>query len=502
MGESKISQADLEKVADFYDSVRELYKRNSINYDTQLQLALEEKIRDEMYELSQSLSNDDLNEMGKVYVAQTKFNLFDFCLEKLLNYLCLYDEEAVKVLFLISEEMKGVFEGVCKYSSQVTRRASKLKTDLKQQQQETEQVLQAAELLEKTTQELNQQRQELLKQIDEARNENKETIVELEQENRRYLDQVIRMAKQSAQHQIFSPMRTPRKSRASPSLMSPRVPKPQPKPLSLKQLKDFIEEVFAAKHNHDLKCHQNKQPRETLSQFIPTFLKKKYGLKSLITEWTSSVFKALEKYSYEIDVKLFSKMLNNEVNEQYYFVFKQVKETMVQLYKQYIRTKFPYMQEKAIKELFSDVWNQNLDEEAWNYVVSNLYSVQDQRRLCSEIQKQTNPKKSKRVVSFQALANIVLRFQLEGYEELIQPLLRRLSSKDTDNDGVLSTEEFRELVKDLSLQEETSHLLKALDPFQVGSITFSDILNVLNEQETRFSSIQKSPGQDKQTKLL
>ena len=51
------------------------------------------------------------------------------------------------------------------------------------------------------------------------------------------------------------------------------------KVMSLKQLKEFIVEVFDAKFKHDQKCQEVAGPLETMDQFLYTFLSKKYGLK-------------------------------------------------------------------------------------------------------------------------------------------------------------------------------------------------------------------------------
>ncbi len=49
--------------------------------------------------------------------------------------------------------------------------------------------------------------------------------------------------------------------------------------LTLKQLKDMIEEIYASKQKYDKKYLEAKMPRETLEQHMYTFLNQKYGLK-------------------------------------------------------------------------------------------------------------------------------------------------------------------------------------------------------------------------------
>lgn len=49
--------------------------------------------------------------------------------------------------------------------------------------------------------------------------------------------------------------------------------------LTLKQLKDMIEEIYASKTKYDQKYAEAKLPRETMEQHMYTYLNQKYGLK-------------------------------------------------------------------------------------------------------------------------------------------------------------------------------------------------------------------------------
>ena len=49
--------------------------------------------------------------------------------------------------------------------------------------------------------------------------------------------------------------------------------------LTLKQLKDTIEEIYESKLKYDQKNFDGKLPRETMHQYLFTYLNQKYGLK-------------------------------------------------------------------------------------------------------------------------------------------------------------------------------------------------------------------------------
>jgi len=49
--------------------------------------------------------------------------------------------------------------------------------------------------------------------------------------------------------------------------------------LTLKQMKDVIEEIYNSKAKYDQRCLEAKLPRETMEQHMYTYLNQKYGLK-------------------------------------------------------------------------------------------------------------------------------------------------------------------------------------------------------------------------------
>lgn len=109
------------------------------------------------------------------------------------------------------------------------------------------------------------------------------------------------------------------------------------KTLTLKQLKDFIEEIYESKVKFDQKALENKLPKETMEQHMYTYLNQKYGLKSLIIEWATSIINGIRKFSLEDnDVAVFGKILRNECDEEFRFVQKQVKNTISELLKVFL----------------------------------------------------------------------------------------------------------------------------------------------------------------------
>ena len=90
------------------------------------------------------------------------------------------------------------------------------------------------------------------------------------------------------------------------------------KSLTLKQLKDFMAELNQAKQTFDKKCIESKLPRETLEQFLFSHLKQKYGLNTIVIEWTLAVFDAIKLHAdKDNDVAVFLHVTLLDFEKQY-----------------------------------------------------------------------------------------------------------------------------------------------------------------------------------------
>ena len=66
--------------------------------------------------------------------------------------------------------------------------------------------------------------------------------------------------------------------------------------LSLRQLRDLINDIYAQKTKFDQKCEESHLPRETMEQFMYTYLNQRYGLKNLIIEWAAAIITGIKQY--------------------------------------------------------------------------------------------------------------------------------------------------------------------------------------------------------------
>lgn len=80
----------------------------------------------------------------------------------------------------------------------------------------------------------------------------------------------------------------------------------------MKQLKDVIDQIYDSKLKFDQKNYQGKLARETMNQYLFTYLNQKYGLKSLTLEAANNIVTGIQEYSAkDNDIAVFGKILRN-----------------------------------------------------------------------------------------------------------------------------------------------------------------------------------------------
>ena len=119
--------------------------------------------------------------------------------------------------------------------------------------------------------------------------------------------------------------------------------------LTLKELRQVLSEIYASKLKFDSACKESSQPRETMEQYMYTYLNQKYGLRTLIIEWLQAILNAINTYKREDhEVRLFAKILKNECDEEFRLIQVHVKDTLSVLLRSILRDRFPQKQETDI----------------------------------------------------------------------------------------------------------------------------------------------------------
>ena len=126
-------------------------------------------------------------------------------------------------------------------------------------------------------------------------------------------------------------------------------------------------------------------PRETMEQYMYTYLNQKYGLKNLIIEWAAAIINGIKTYLREDhDVALFGKILKNECDEEFRFIQMHVKDTLLSLLKVLLKDKNPFKSEAEISKLLELVQNTAIEDWMWRKIIEKMYDPKDYEVLESK----------------------------------------------------------------------------------------------------------------------
>ena len=143
-----------------------------------------------------------------------------------------------------------------------------LKNKLEKAMKETSQVLEAAEHLEQQTERYEVEKETIRKEYKDEMKTMRMEMETLQEENKSYLDMIIRHSKNKATASNAPTGRTesPKKTetRRPQSVSSNRSITIPVKTLTLKQLQDTIEEIYESKIKYDKQCIDSKLARETM----------------------------------------------------------------------------------------------------------------------------------------------------------------------------------------------------------------------------------------------
>ena len=175
--------------------------------------------------------------------------------------------------------------------------------------------------------------------------------------------------------------------------------------ISLKTLKDLINEIYISKENYDIKCEQYKIPKETLEEHMYTFLNKKYGLKNLIIEWAKNIIAGIKYYSKKDSiVLLFGKIMRNEQEEKARYIIQQISESIEELLLYYIKRQNPLKLTDDIEEIFKRKKNSELLEEEWKGIIYTIYEKKEaeeiEKKIEAFINKEIDRKKAEMLTKY------------------------------------------------------------------------------------------------------
>ncbi len=88
---------------------------------------------------------------------------------------------------------------------------------------------------------------------------------------------------------------------------------------------------------------------------------------------------------------------------------------------------------------------------------------------------------------------IILDFQLKEHERFLSKFNLKFKAYDSDHDGVLNEQEFKELLRNLKVidkEEDIEFLLQQVDPFNNQKMTYSQIVSALSQHTVNHENQQ------------
>jgi len=274
------------------------------------------------------------------------------------------------------------------------------------------------------------------------------------------------------------------------------------KELTLRQLRDVISKVYASKANHDKRCAEMQEPRETMEQHLYSFLGKRHGVKTAVEDWARAIFRAIERHApHECDVAIFGKILQNNLAESFATVQNALCKSVNHLLRECLQETLPQLSPVEI-DATARRWMQTgvplLESEN---IVRHMYNEIDSARALQQLRElplfpsvqKGDGSHNLQLVRHGDLIKTLISFQMQITEEVLGEFVGFFREVDIDDDGIVSSCQLDELLDRMgslgglsgppelqaALQEARVTAEQATGRFK--SATFSECVDLFHE---------------------
>lgn len=527
--EPPLDEKVFKAIQPLYDSILQLDEEDYSGKIKNKKIIFPAACQDVAAELAKNFSTSSKAEKISKGTLELFYRCFDLIEERI--EVVTMDQKIQEILKPIFAGLKSGFEDIVttertnfsKEKQELTEKIEIMKKDIEEADKEISQLLVAAEELEKEAKDAEKAKQQLSEQYEKEKERLVEEVGWLRAEMERSKNKVRQYELLTNKKLSGTPTQatpTSPNSRSGSGKISPRGLKTQQNkpalqtqkpPLTLRQIKEIIDEIYASKLKFDQKCKENHLPRETMEQHLYTYLNQKYGLKNLILEWASVIIKGVKRFSsVDNEVNVFGKIFRNEIDEEFRFVAKQLKDTVFELLKVYLKGKYPLKVDSEISKFLSQKAEGYLNEEEWVDIVKYMYNKEDSVNVIIKVkntiakesaedmnnsqdnemnnssgnlkEKVPSPQNDNRV-RYKSFVETLLSYQLKTHEMFLEQFVRLFRQYDLDRNGILNELEFQNLLLAINqnrTEEEIAEILNQVDPFNNHSITFSECVIFLS----------------------
>ena len=284
---------------------------------------------------------------------------------------------------------------------------------------------------------------------------------------------------------------------------------------TLKMMKEIISNIYTSKAAFDKKCVINKQPKQTMEEYMYIYLNQKYGLKNMVIEWATNIINGIRTFSNEdTEISLFGKILQNELEENCQLLIGNLKENINSIILNVLKTENPFKNELEINNIRNKYIKSDIPPEKTQQIIETLFDEKGRTVLFEKINAQINNKRNLMMknnsvkgrlsreemnkimfskqnecnyIQYDFLVDICLEYQIKLHIKYLKPFLKLFQTVDTDRDGIIDEEQFVLLIKNMNIFKEENivqvieEFLNTLDPYGYKRITFSDIVELFSK---------------------
>ena len=284
---------------------------------------------------------------------------------------------------------------------------------------------------------------------------------------------------------------------------------------TLKMMKEIISNMYTTKIAFDKKCVINKQPKQTMEEYMYIYLNQKYGLKNMVIEWATNIINGIRTFSSEdTEISLFGKILQNELEESCHLLINNLKENINTILISILKSENPYKDKYEINIMKNKLIKGEIPPEKTQQIIENLFDEKGRGVLFEKINTQINNKRTLMMknnsikgkytreemnkiiynkqnecnfVQYDFLLDICLEYQIKLHIKYLKPFVKLFQSIDTNRDGILDEEQFVHLIKNMNIFEEQNivqiveEFLNNLDPYGYKRVTFSEIVELFTK---------------------
>ena len=360
-------------------------KINSIELKENFQNTFEKKFSEETEKVKLSLKNNIPLYIYANIIIKSKFKLYKYLSEQYIEKLNEKNKEIASLLF------NNIFNCGEKLIQIIDLIYPKIEEKYESLRSQLEDALKLSDNIV----EFEQKLKTVTKEKDILSNENnliQNKLILLENENKLMSEKLLNNAKEIYQkNKNISPIKeiTDKNNNIDKNSLlniNNNFLPITPKVLSLKYAKEIMNEIYNNKIIYDKKCNENKLSRETMEEYMYTYLSNKYGLKNLIIEWAAAIINAIKLYSNrDIEINLFGKILRNELDEESRFILDQLKNTILELIEYYLKSKNPLKSKTYLKKMLNNKKEGLLKEEEWRGIIYYIFPNEEAQIIENKI---------------------------------------------------------------------------------------------------------------------